>query len=865
MQASTAPRLDSGGELLERSQLLSTLAESLADVVERSSGRLAVVRGEAGVGKTYLVRRFCKEQRSARVLWGACDALFTPRPLGPFQDIAQAAGWDADRFAAAGAQPYEVAEAFMHELRRSQTSLVVIEDVHWADEATLDVLRIVGRRLETLPAFVVWTLRDDEVDRRHPLRSLLGEFAHGEQATRILVEPLSPEAVASLAAPYEVDGDDLYRKTNGNPFFVTEALASPGAEVPDTVRDAVLTRAARLDSGAREVLVVVAVAPPHVELWLLEALAPDSACRLEECLASGMLRHESGHVHFRHELARLAVYDSIPPNVRVDLHRRALAALARPPDGAADLARLAHHAEAAGDVESVLEYAPAAAARAASVGAQREAADLYGSALAFEQRLPPAERAALFERLARARYLTDDNSEAIAALERALACHRELGDTRAEGNVLRILSEYLWCPGRVAESTQAARRSVAVLEQLEPGRELGHAYAQLSLLGASAHDREERIAWGTQALELAQRLGEDELLVWALARLGEHARAFELAEALGRVDLIGSLYLTRAGTMLEDRSYLQAYRQLARALAYCSEHGFELYRHYVLAYCARAALEQARWEEAASFAESVLAVRRASTTPRICALVVVGLLRARRGDPDPRSPLEEAYELAQPSGELPRVGPVAAARAEAAWLEGRLDEIAAVTEEAFDLALRRDSPWLLGEIALWRRRAGLSDEISNAVAEPYALELDGAYERAARRWTEIGCPYEAALSLSHADGEVEARRALDDLQRLDAAPAAAIVARRLRERGARGLPRGPRPATRRNPAGLTARELEVLALLVEGLRNAEVAARLYLSVKTVDHHVASIFRKLEVRNRGEAASLAVRRGLVEVG
>jgi hypothetical protein len=228
---------------------------------------------------------------------------------------------------------------------------------------------------------------------------------------------------------------------------------------------------------------------------------------------------------------------------------------------------------------------------------------------------------------------------------------------RAEGNALRVLSEYLWCPGRVAESAEAARQSVAVLERVEPGRELGLAYAQLSFLGTVAHNREERVAWGTRALELAQRLGDEELLVSALSRLHEHARAIELAEGQERVDMVGSLYLSRAAGLLDSRSYRKAYRQLARALAYCSEHGLELHRHYVLAYCARAALEQARWEEAATFAESVLGVRRASTTPRICALVVVGLLRARRGDPDPWSPLEEAYELAQASGEIPRFGP----------------------------------------------------------------------------------------------------------------------------------------------------------------------------------------------------------------
>jgi DNA-binding CsgD family transcriptional regulator/tetratricopeptide (TPR) repeat protein len=872
----------SSSDLLERSDELSALGNYLEDVQRSSRGRVVLVGGEAGVGKTALLRRFCERcGKAARILWGGCDPLFTPLPLGPFLDVADVTGGDLEDLVVGGARPYEVIRALSAELRMQTPTVLVLEDLHWADEATLDVLRLLARRAEMVPALVVATYRDDELDRSHPLRIVLGELMPDRSTNRLGLTPLSPAAVAKLAEPHSVEADELYRRTGGNPFFVTEVLAAGDDQIPPTVREAVLARAARLSAAARAVLEAVAVASSRVELSLLELLTGDVADGLEECLGSGMLRTEAGGVAFRHELARLAIEESLPPNRRIAFHRKALAALAAPPSGAPDVARLAHHAQAAQDTEAVLKYVPAAAARAASVGAHREAAALYARAARFMDE--PSARADLLDGQAREAYLTGDFAEAFEACSEALACHRAVGAVRKEATSLGLHSRLLWYLGRDEDAIAAAKAAIALLETLPPGRELGVAYANLSEIAMNSGDAQQAIASGRRAIELARQIGDEETAGHAAVNVGaiealdgDPAGTDKLEQTLkaaigaGFEELAARAFTFLVLAAVRRRSFAVLDLYLARGIDYCNERDLGTWRQYLVALGARADLDRGRWSDAAAGAARVLRTARTQAPAPALARSVLALVRARRGDPGADDALNHIVRpddastgllQAAPAAPLPSKMYMAAARAEVAWLKGEPATVAAATEAALDNAVRAREPWIVGELAYWRWRAGHREPTPPSAAEPYAAAIAGDWRRAAELWRELGCPYEAALALADADEEEPLRRALEELQRLEARPAAAIVARRLRERGARGLPRGPRATTRKNPANLTAREIEVLGLVAQGLRNAQIAERLVLSEKTIDHHVSAILRKLNVRTRGEASAQAVNLGL----
>ncbi|KQS71398.1 LuxR family transcriptional regulator [Rhizobium sp. Leaf371] len=867
--------------LLEREDATQTLLTTLRDA-SAGRGRVVVIEGEPGIGKTALLQSFdALVGDTHSVHWGWNDPLATPRPLGALQDMTAITDTDVGEMLRRGASPEAIFSSVLNALVRAPQSIVLIfEDLHWADTATLDLIRFLGRRISLLKAMIVLTIRRTDVDRNHPAIHLLGDLP---SVTRIAMEPLSREAVEALAGEGQ-DGHSVFMTTGGNPFFVMELLADGNrgeGHLPVSVRDAVWARWSRLPPAMREFLDIVSILPGGASAAMVPALTGEDAEELAlQCVERGLLRwDEMGTLVFRHELARQATLERLSPASQRALHARMEDIFAAMPASDSDpsiLAQRLHHITLSGNIAGVLDLAPKAAAQAALLGAHLQAATHLTTALAHVALAPPPIAAQIYEDWAHETFLAGSVSseETMRAYTFAISLWRSQGQIEKVGLNLCRLARLHWRRGETDLAVSYTEQAVRELEGRPPSNDLALAYSTRSQLLMLQDRFDEAIVWGRRAMELSDKLGQVETRIHALNNVGTSLafagqvggdalleESLALALEYGFHDHASRAYTNLSECCMLFRDFSRADRLMTEGIAFCVQHDLDAAAHYLLGHHAQLRMEQGRLQEALMIAEGVMSKEGYPRVMLLPALSVLARVKMRLGLPDGFDLLANALEAGQTTGEPQRIIPVRLALTEAAWLRGAPDEAKDHVNALLAMSVKQFSSWDLGELHVWRTRLSLPISKGGMEADlpaPRAAELAGDFDRAAELWFALEQPYEGALSLMQVTGEAAAAalsRAVTILDGIEARLAAGF-ARTLAERMGVGsrLPRrrrGSYAAARLHPLGLTSSEQKVLALLVQGLGNKEIARALSRSQRTIEHQVSSVLGKFNAGNRME--------------
>lgn len=868
MRAHVTDPMTRPSRLLERTQILGALASKWQDAV-RGNGSVVLVTGEAGIGKTSVVRAFRESLGAVRILSGACDDLQTARAFGPLRDAAAASCGPLEDALAGGAGE-EVFDGALTELRTQPPTLLIIEDLHWSDDATLDVLAFLARRIDSVAAMVLVTIRDGGAAPGHPLHRWLGSLA-GLPVQRIVLPSLSTGAVAELADQTDWDAATLHELTGGNPFYVTEALAAPPDDaVPATVADAVLARVRQLDSASIDAVERLSVVPKLVEFELADVLLGDRIDHLTSAEDSGIVQVRSDGIAFRHELARRAVEASLSGLRRRTLHRNVIGALGAMPRP--DLARLVHHGLAANDSATVIRYAARAGRESAAVGSHRQALAHFEAALRYADALSTVDLARLLDDYAWELYNAHRFSDAVDVGERAVARYLEVGDPVLLGEARVRLSRHHYMIG---DTRRAVETSRAALEGLERTSSLGAtAYAATSYgaVLALAGDTDEAAPVLDRALQLATESERVDLIELCLnyqslvrrdvdqdGRIALLRKSLALALEHGHHEHAARAYTNLGEILYRSAKFDELDVCLRSALRFTAERGFGSHAFNLEVHQALLRIRRGDWQAGEDALAAIIDRAGDPGMLRVYSVPTYARLLARKNpDTDLTATLLGAWHTAVEQGSLLALSFAGPALAEYAWISGRTDLATMVFEQWQTVCDRPGAGPVWGEVLRYCARAGVDIGAAplDDVPERWAAGLRRDAAAAVAQWETIGDPYERALELVEAGTPEQTREALSILDGLGAAATAATVRRQLKSHGMQVVPRGPHSSTKAHPAGLTARQADVLDLVAQGLTNAEIADRLFLSVRTVDHHVSSILGKLGVSTRRDAGAVA---------
>jgi DNA-binding winged helix-turn-helix (wHTH) protein/tetratricopeptide (TPR) repeat protein len=753
-----APPTVPGAPLLERDDALALLTRAL-ETARRGQGAVCLVYGEAGIGKSSLCNAFLAPLRDIRVLRGGCEQLFSPRPLGPLHDfVGQLDAAARGLIGLDGAR----GELFVHVLESLQRrpTVVLFEDLHWADDATLDLVKYLGRRISNAPVLMLLTYRDDELSDRHPLRLVLGDLQ--QAVIRVPLQPLSSVAVEELARQAGRSADGILVTTGGNPFYVTELLEAGG--LPVTVRDAVQARMARQPAPVRALLELASTAPGRIEHWVVERLADPDWGNVREALSSGLLLSDGESFRFRHELARRVVEQSIAPLELRRLHAQVLDGLLTSGGRPVAAARLVHHAKAAGRAADVLKYAPLAAREALERGAHREAAALYASALEVGDSLAPEARAALLEGRAWESHMANQMADALSCYQQALQIWQSAGRVLDCGRVMARMSRVYWFLGRGEQCSRFARDATALLQNFPDSLEYLEALAETARMAMLAARYPEAIETGLRAMALAEQRKDERLIAQILNDLGTARFAVgEVAQGQAMLERALAIAIKNRDEHGTPRAYINLicmlvdYRMYERAeqlfdesaKAFFVRYDNDPWEYYSTSWRAKTHLERGRWAEAEADAMRVLSRQSPTSSVAITipSLLVMARLKAARGRPSADEVLARAIEVSAATEEDQRIVPTAIVRCEVLWLKGAaLGPALGEARSAFERSRQVGTQYYVDELGYWLWVHGVAvDGIDPA--SPRGLQVAGRWREAAEAWHRLGCPLEEGQAL----------------------------------------------------------------------------------------------------------------------
>ncbi|TAI49572.1 helix-turn-helix transcriptional regulator [Flagellimonas allohymeniacidonis] len=865
-------------KLIEREDEMATLQRYANECLDRQ-GKVVSIYGEAGIGKTSLVNAFLDECRDTfKICQGYCESLFTPRPFGPIYDMSSHLRQDFLKILANGNRAI-IFESFKQEILRSKRPIILVfEDVHWADEATLDLIKYLGRRIGQFRCLMLLTHRDTELDTVHPFYKILGEF-HPRTLYRIRIAPLSKTMVVRLAKEHDLPGERLYALTQGNPLFVSELLKDQKLEVTENLKDSILSSLNNLTPEENNLLRLISFFPQRVRIDLVHEIDPKGNIDvlMDALLGRELLAIDGFHVGFNHEMVRLAIYESIYPMEKIRLHKEILQVLLKEAQDEINFSSVLHHAIKSRNLDVIRKYAPLGAEEASKWGAHIQASSLYKIAIENSVQNSSKEYAGLLEAYSHECYLTNQLNEGKEAIGSAIRIWSSLDNVR-EGNAYTLSSRLFWYSGAGEQGLEQGFKAIELLEKYAPSTAyLANAYVQYGHLWALSFRLEEAYEWNRKAYKLSQKLGEKQIQAFSYSSLGlldihhsieSSSKGFKIlgdslkmAHEVQDQDLIGRIYSNLYFNYLISGNLSMAEESFGEIKNYFRENDLDFFYNYLKSLESMFHQLIGDWDRALVVAEAALNVSHDRFYSTIVAILTKSVISTRIGSPDAMEFLLEGSRLAMETKEYQFVIPMAGLILEYEWINGEAFPDRSVISYALDLTQNCKSIWFDSLLGFWLKKRALPPLKGKALVEPFKSDCKGSWKKAAKQWGALGIPYYRAMSLSEG-GIEEVREAFTILEDLGAHATSARIKKDLRERGMKHVPRGKRSSTLTNPEQLTNRQLEILGLLKEGLTNAEIADRLFISPKTVDHHVSAILLKLHAENRGKAVSLAMEKGIL---